>query len=226
MNQYARKSERYMLSYKIIYDRLAEIYKSHGRIPESEETFPQGLYHGVSKIQWSREWEYAWAITESRVVVGLNVVDMGCGASPLPILLAENGCQVIGIDNSTYDEYKVHNEKRLWGHHKLSNLVDYRNENLTKTTIEDEWAHIVYCIGVIEHLKPEEIEDMKKEFRRVLVPGGYLVITEDFETGRKITTKDLTWEGFKLVGNTSFDRTDILNMGCDVFGWIQKKESK
>lgn len=226
MNKYAKKSERYMLSYRIIYDRCAEIYKRCGRIPESEETYPQGLYHGITKIQWSREWEYAWAITESKVVVGLNVVDMGCGASPLPILLAEEGCSVIGIDNSTYDGYEEHNKKRLWGFHNLSNIVDYRNESLTKTTIKDNWAHIIFCIGVIEHLKPEEVIEMKKEFNRVLAPGGYVVITQDFETGKEIKPQDITWEGFKLVGDTNFDRTDILNVGCDVFGWIQKKEIK
>lgn len=224
MNQYAKKSERFMIAYRVIFDRLAEIYKSCGRIPESEETYPQGLYHGVTKIQWSREWEYAWAIIESKAVIGLNVVDMGCGASPLPILLAECGCQVVGIDNSTYDKYKTHNERRLWGFHKLSNLVDYRNEDIIKTTIENEWAHIIYCIGVMEHLKPEEIELMKKEFNRILVPGGYVVITRDFDTGTELKEADLQWEGFKLVGNTSFDKTDILNYGCEVFGWIQRKE--
>ena len=227
MNKHANYTDRDTTEYQLLFNELADIYDACGRIPESAETAPgAGLFDYTTRIQWSREWEYPWCLLVSRPKPGMNIVDLGCGASPLPIFLAKKGCNVVGIDNNSFDGGKAHSEVRLWGlHPEMSDEVTYLDEDMTKTSLDDRWADIIYCVGVIEHMRPDEVDVLKEEVCRILADDGLVVITMDFHKGKEITCDMLEWPGFELVGDTELAAPDdMLTMrNVKVFGWVMTK---
>lgn len=60
-----------------------------------------------TKIFWSRDWEYPWAIINSEVKSEESVLDCGCGGSPLPFFLAQYGCKVYAIDLGLPDNIDI-----------------------------------------------------------------------------------------------------------------------
>ena len=55
-----------------------------------------------TKVHWSRDWEYPWAVINSDVKSGERVLDCGCGGSPLLLLLSESGCDAHGVDPEVF----------------------------------------------------------------------------------------------------------------------------
>jgi ubiquinone/menaquinone biosynthesis C-methylase UbiE len=60
-----------------------------------------------TKIHWSRDWEYPWAITFSEVKAGDKVLDCGCGGSPLLPFLAQYGCIAYGVDPYLFKKFST-----------------------------------------------------------------------------------------------------------------------
>lgn len=60
-----------------------------------------------TRIHWSRDWEYPWAILSSNVKAGERVLDCGCGGSPFLPFLAYNGCIAYGIDPNIYNQISL-----------------------------------------------------------------------------------------------------------------------
>ena len=225
MNSYANHKQKNSIAYKILFDIFADIYEECGRLPESADVAPYGKYDGITRIQWSREWEYPWCLIESNVAPGMNVVDLGCGASPLPILLAKWGCTSVGIDNDSYDSNKQDNSQRLWGlHPDLERDVDWKFESITETSLPDKWADRLYCIGVIEHMHRDEVEALRKEALRIMADDGEFLITMDFNPGEQ-PSKYIEWEGFEVVGECDFSEEGMMeSRGTKVYGWKLKKK--
>ena len=51
-----------------------------------------------TRIKYSRDWEYPWALVQSEVRGGERVLDCGAGYSPLIFIWAELGAQVYAVD--------------------------------------------------------------------------------------------------------------------------------
>ncbi|GFP31231.1 class I SAM-dependent methyltransferase [Candidatus Hakubella thermalkaliphila] len=97
------------------------------------------------------------------------VLDAGCGYGYGSYYWASNGAKnVVGIDIS--DEAIQYAKKQ----YHLENL-EYRIMNVTNLDFPDESFDVVCSIEVIEHL--EEYERHLLEIRRVLRPGGILVLS-------------------------------------------------
>ncbi len=89
-----------------------------------------------------------------------RVLDVGCGEMPLRSLFERDGVRIFGLDHPR----SLHLNKRIevFG----SALV---------LPIRSESIDTVLSLQVLEHV-PEPL-DMLKEIRRVLRPGGYLILT-------------------------------------------------
>ena len=99
MNKYLSDIDLKLASFQCIRKELEHIYrKKLNKTP---------IYYGArSKSQtrmfWSRDWEYPWAIINSGVKTGDKVLDCGCDNSPLLPFLASHGCECYGVDQDPF----------------------------------------------------------------------------------------------------------------------------
>lgn len=124
----------------------------------------------VSYLHPSKRWEYPWALERANLAAGARVLDAGCGASIFPIYLADQGYRVSAID--------LQPPFGLDALHGLS--VEYVAGDLCRLPWPDASFDAVFCISVIEHLGHDRVPQAMKELRRVLKPGGPLLLTTDY----------------------------------------------
>jgi ubiquinone/menaquinone biosynthesis C-methylase UbiE len=99
---------------------------------------------------------------------GLSVLDAACGEGYGSFLLAETAKEVVGIDIAP--EAIAHARSR----YAAPNLR-YEEGSCTALPLADASIDLIVSFETIEHLW--EQAEMLAEFRRVLVPGGVLVIS-------------------------------------------------
>jgi len=186
------KDEEYDIPfYKEVTKEMIEVNEYTG----SRRRDPQGEHPNASLyadgLYWSRQWEYPWAI-ESAELVGpdgfvvedikdMKVLDVGCGHAPFLIYLGQMGCQAYGSDpGGGPSEESIDG---LWG---VFNpcfgwpwVKELRQEGMQDLSWPDDYFDRVFCTSVIEHLSPEVAEAGVREMKRVLKPGGLLVISVD-----------------------------------------------
>lgn len=156
------------------------------------------------ELAWSRRWEYPWAILEGQVAPGMAVLDAGAGHTTFGLYLAH----ALKAKYSAADPDARSREGFVAHARRLGVDVDYRLESLDRTTFEDGSFDRVFCISVIEHLPPEVARSAFREWRRLLKPGGLLVVTMDvnFSDTTRDVRPDRAWalideaEGFRVKG--------------------------
>lgn len=113
-----------------------------------------------------KRWEYPWALERAALRPGERVLDVGSGRSIFPVYLADAGLRVAALDLALDP--------------RLSDDVEWVEADMTAMPLPDRSFDAVFCISVIEHLPEERIPAALQEIRRVLVPGGRLLLTTDF----------------------------------------------
>ena len=124
----------------------------------------------ISYLHPSKRWEYPWALERAGLAPGSRVLDAGCGASIFPVYLARQGHRVTGVD--------LELPEGLAAAHGVE--IDYLRAAITDLPLPDEQFDAVFCISVIEHLGHAGARAAVAELRRVLKPGGRLLITTDY----------------------------------------------
>ena len=113
-NRFLNSQDYRLLSFIALRKEFESLYSDvFGKIPETYGS----KYQNQSRIHWSRDWEYPWAVLSSHVLAGERVLDCGCGGSPLLPFLAKHGCMAYGID--TYE-------------HKRRSLLQYYRDLFKK----------------------------------------------------------------------------------------------
>jgi SAM-dependent methyltransferase len=145
-----------------------------------------GLYK--DGLYWSRRWEYPWAIENAKLVgpdgyivkgiKRLKVLDVGCGRAPLLVYLGMLGCKAYGSDPGGGGEIDG-----FWGDFDKSfgkpYIKELRQESMSKLSWPDNYFDRVFCLSVIEHVPEKEAKAGVIQMKRVLKPGGLLLITVD-----------------------------------------------
>lgn len=126
------------------------------------EEFP-GFY-----LHPSKQWEYPWALENAALRLNSRVLDVGCGASILPVYLDRLGHRVVACD--------IDLDWDLVG----QTPIPYVKADLTNLPFESAQFEAVFCISVIEHLPRDQMNAALSELQRVLRPGGRLLLTTDF----------------------------------------------
>lgn len=133
-------------------------------------------------IRWSedplnhstRRWEYPYARERLARKDNRRVLDAGSGITFFPYYLMESspGLAVTCCDRDGYigEVYTRINRNQA---HK----VEFERCDLSTLPFPDQSFDSVYCISVLEHTG--EREAIVQEFRRVLKPGGQLIVTFD-----------------------------------------------
>jgi SAM-dependent methyltransferase len=110
--------------------------------------------------QWSRQWEYPWVFKNIVQSPGQKILDAGSGITFFPDYLRSWGHDVTCLDSDP----------------KFSDFATVGS--IQSMPFPDHSFDIVVCISVLEHT--ENYGVALEEFRRVLKPGGKLLLTFDY----------------------------------------------
>ena len=129
----------------------------------------------------------------ARLVEGLgSVCDLGCGSGQIARYLRDKGLPAFGLDLSANMVVKAR---------QLNPDIEFIQGDMTALEAEDEsWGGIAAFYSII-HIPHEQVTDTLRELRRVLVPGGWLLMS--FHIGDEIIHLD-EWHGKKVNIDTIF----------------------
>jgi SAM-dependent methyltransferase len=112
-----------------------------------------------------------WDAVKSYIPIGCRLLDVGCGAGDNMLrALTELKCDCEGID----PEPGAHGVGRYHGLNEISITNKIQQATAESIPFPDNTFDCVFCSHVLEHVNNEELS--LKEMRRVLKPGGILVI--------------------------------------------------
>ena len=103
---------------------------------------------------------------------GMTVLDYGCGAGENCVLLAKQGCKVIGMDLSP--ELIALAEQRM-ALHGIHDRYEFRVGSCHETGLQDHSLDGVFAIAILHHL---DLNVAAREIKRILKPGGFLILQE------------------------------------------------
>jgi ubiquinone/menaquinone biosynthesis C-methylase UbiE len=148
---------------------------------------------------WSRQWEYPFVserISEYADVStsnneNINILDAGSGVTFFPYYLSSK--EQIDITCCDYDDRWNQIYSEINSNHDSN--VHFKSADLrTVLPFDDSEFDVVYCISVLEHTG--SYDSILKEFKRVLKPGGLIIITFDIS----------------LDGNHDIDTQEAINL--------------
>lgn len=129
--------------------------------------------------QWSRQWEYPFVYQEilklrKRRKGTLKILDAGSGITFFPYLASKTipGTKIECIDS---DSDLIETFKRV--NKKTGRNIKFVKSDIHKLPYKDDDVDAIYCISVLEHTK--DYEQIIREFRRVIKPGGIFIVTFD-----------------------------------------------
>jgi ubiquinone/menaquinone biosynthesis C-methylase UbiE len=108
-------------------------------------------------------------------LTGKWILDIGCGRGELACEAAARGAHAVGID---YSEAAIElSRERLAGMDEdLRSRVRFMQTDAKDLSFPDGSFDVVFLVDVYEHLYPAEIAHTLTEVKRVLRPGGSLVV--------------------------------------------------
>jgi SAM-dependent methyltransferase len=123
------------------------------------------------------------------------VCDMGCGPGHVARYLKERGVDIFGIDLAPK---MVEQAKRL------NPGIDFKQGNMYALEVEDDaWGGIAALYSII-HSPRERVAEVLNEFKRVLRPGGLVLLA--FHLGDDMVHLD-DWWGLPVSVDTIFFRS-------------------
>jgi SAM-dependent methyltransferase len=107
------------------------------------------------------------------------VADLGCGPGHVARYLHDQGVTMIGIDLSP----QMIEEAR-----RLNPELEFKVDDMRKLSLPDASFVGVIAFYSIVHLAPDELPAIMAELRRVLMPGGLILVA--FHIGRDVVHVD------------------------------------
>jgi ubiquinone/menaquinone biosynthesis C-methylase UbiE len=135
-------------------------------------TYAQVL-EGMNRFQ---EVETRAAIADLQLPAGSRGLDVGCGVGLYALWLAEAigpAGQVVGIDRAVE---RIHAAQHLVGGRLSAGRLEFRQGDGTALAAADQSFDWVWCADVLHHIDITVLA--LQEFRRVVRPGGLIIIKE------------------------------------------------
>jgi ubiquinone/menaquinone biosynthesis C-methylase UbiE len=145
------------------------------------------------ELFWSRRYEYPFALkfAEKDDVV----LDAACGTyHPLKLALSDI-CKTYACDIADAE---------------VNDRIIFTKCDIAAMPYQEAMFDKVFCISSLEHMNLTTIQAAVSEFRRVLKPGGKLIVTIDYPTLEpKLLLSMLNEAGFD-TGESDFDRENAV----------------
>ena len=152
-------------------------------------------------------------------VKGKKVLDIASGEGYGSNLLSKHAEHVTGVDISD-DAVKHANEK-----YAKENTLTYRVGSASKIPLEDASVDVVTSFETLEHTT--EHEEFLQEIKRVLVPGGLLIMSTPDTVPYKIRepinpyhVKELTTQEFQDLIQRYFSFSEMFSQRCLIGSFI------
>jgi 2-polyprenyl-3-methyl-5-hydroxy-6-metoxy-1,4-benzoquinol methylase len=130
----------------------------------------------------TRGLEYPWAFEALGPRKGMRVLDVGGSLAGLQFVLDRGGCEVVNVDpgeESRGRGWPVSEETFRRLNHAFGTRVTLKKCFLQDAGLAAESFDRVVSISVLEHVPENDIESILLEARRLLKPGGLMVLTLD-----------------------------------------------
>ncbi|MFJ3790591.1 class I SAM-dependent methyltransferase [Kitasatospora sp. NPDC090091] len=155
---------------------------NHGRAKASYDTVAEDYQERIGGELADKPVDRALLGAVLEEAAGGPVADLGCGPGHVAAWLAEQGAEVVGIDLSPGMVAVARREHPA---------VEFREGDLLRLPAADgEFAAAVALYSVI-HLEPHELKPAFAEMRRVLRPGGVLLVS--FHLGAEVRRLEEWW---------------------------------
>lgn len=141
---------------------MAELSEAQPALEFTGERFTPECVREIFHEHWHR---YAWA---QRMVEGLEVLDCACGEGYGSRILADSARSVTGVD---IDSTSIEHARRRYGRDGL----EFVEASALDLPFDDDRFDAVVSFETLEHLA--EHDELLSEFRRVLKPGGFLLMS-------------------------------------------------
>lgn len=142
----------------------------------------------------------------------LRILDAGCGDARFLKELQDRGNYE--LHGSDYSEQAIAFARLL-----IQDVVFSTNDLTKKTEYPDEYFDVIFLIETLEHIIPSDIPLLMNELRRILKPGGELIITVP-STNRPLAKKHFQhFSAASLTATQSDFFTDITVVGQDKIGF-------
>ncbi len=152
---------------QISYDRVADEYAQH--------IFDELQFKPLDRQLLDR--------LAASVPAGGIICDMGCGPGQVARYLHDCGAEVIGVDLSA---------QMIEQARELNPGIKFTQGNMLALKVADEtWAGIAAFYSII-HIPREDVMTALHELKRVLQPGGLLLVA--FHLGTEVLHLDEWWE--------------------------------
>ncbi|MGM0867605.1 MAG: class I SAM-dependent methyltransferase [Bacillota bacterium] len=117
-----------------------------------------------------------------------KVIDLGCGPGLYSQNLAKKGYDVVGVDfNQKSIEYAISEAQ------KKDLSIDYRNEDITKLEIENEFDLALLIYQIYGVFSQENRKKILSNIHRGLRPGGLVLLDVLSETSYEKFEQNLMW---------------------------------
>lgn len=165
-------------------------------------------------------WQETRFLFDDYLIPGDKVLDLGCGNARYYPLFKEKSVEYIGIDSSK-DLIQISKD--------MYPDADFRVEDALNLSFPDNYFSDVYSIAVLHHLPSRELRlKFLNEAKRVLRPGGLLILTVWKFYQIKQWLFLLKYTLLKIIGKSKLDWKDILEpwgkKAERYYHWFSKKE--
>jgi len=126
----------------------------------------------------TRRYEYPWAHAAVSQPDVKHVVEVGGGLSGLQFVLSQDGRQVVNVDPGGAG-FALDGRLVPLANEVLGTSVELRQCTLAHAGIGDSSADVVVCLSTLEHLDQDQVVEALIETRRILRPGGELILSVD-----------------------------------------------
>ena len=106
---------------------------------------------------------------------GKRVLDLGCGRGELSCEAARRGAHVVGVDYSQAAIELACQRLEILEPKERERVVLIL-EDVCQISFPDGSFDVIFMVDLYEHLQPQEIEEVLRKVRKILAPGGKLII--------------------------------------------------
>jgi 2-polyprenyl-3-methyl-5-hydroxy-6-metoxy-1,4-benzoquinol methylase len=148
-------------------------------------------------IAWSHHSRFRMARKLVEPLAGKRLLDYGCGDATFLILVHDLFPRAVGADIDPRQNADC-----------ARRLADWSEVSFCLTSELDDPRHdgaydVIVCMEVLEHCLPPDVEAALGRFRRLLAPGGLLLVSVPIEIGPSLLLKEAvrTVAGWRGLGN-------------------------